>query len=107
MAIARSHVFGLRTATGSHDKLPRRPADVPKSTVKKVGVLGAGMLGSGIAYVAAISSCHMLVFLYLSATTLIFGAEINGVLRLRHRVAARPEENRGLEQQRAAMPHAI
>jgi 3-hydroxyacyl-CoA dehydrogenase/enoyl-CoA hydratase/3-hydroxybutyryl-CoA epimerase len=42
-------------------KLPRRPADVPKSTVKKVGVLGAGMMGSGIAYVAAISGIDVVL----------------------------------------------
>ncbi|MBL8361746.1 MAG: enoyl-CoA hydratase/isomerase family protein [Rubrivivax sp.] len=30
-----------------------RPKDVPASTVKKLGVLGAGMMGGGIAYVSA------------------------------------------------------
>lgn len=30
-----------------------RPKDVPKSTVKTLGVLGAGMMGAGIAFVAA------------------------------------------------------
>jgi len=30
-----------------------RPAGVAKSTIKKVGVIGAGMMGQGIAYVAA------------------------------------------------------
>ena len=30
-----------------------RPAGVPKSTVKKLGILGAGMMGAGIAYVSA------------------------------------------------------
>lgn len=30
-----------------------RPADVPASTPRKVGVLGAGMMGAGIAYVTA------------------------------------------------------
>ena len=30
-----------------------RPEGVPKSTVKKLGVLGAGMMGAGIAYVSA------------------------------------------------------
>ena len=30
-----------------------RPSDVPKSTVKRLGMLGAGMMGAGIAFVAA------------------------------------------------------
>ncbi|WP_190276491.1 3-hydroxyacyl-CoA dehydrogenase NAD-binding domain-containing protein [Tsuneonella flava] len=30
-----------------------RPADVPKSKVSKIGVLGAGMMGAGIAFVSA------------------------------------------------------
>jgi 3-hydroxyacyl-CoA dehydrogenase/enoyl-CoA hydratase/3-hydroxybutyryl-CoA epimerase len=35
------------------DKLSRRPKDVPRSTPRKLGVLGAGMMGSGLAHVAA------------------------------------------------------
>jgi 3-hydroxyacyl-CoA dehydrogenase/enoyl-CoA hydratase/3-hydroxybutyryl-CoA epimerase len=35
------------------DRLEGRPKDVPPSTVKKLGVLGGGMMGQGIAYVAA------------------------------------------------------
>ena len=35
------------------EKGARRPAGVPKSEVKKVGVLGAGMMGAGIAFVSA------------------------------------------------------
>ncbi|WP_144097527.1 3-hydroxyacyl-CoA dehydrogenase NAD-binding domain-containing protein [Croceicoccus sediminis] len=35
------------------EKGARRPAGVPKSKVSKVGVLGAGMMGAGIAYVSA------------------------------------------------------
>ena len=38
---------------GEAAKLVRRPREVPKSQVKKVGILGAGMMGSGIAYVSA------------------------------------------------------
>jgi 3-hydroxyacyl-CoA dehydrogenase/enoyl-CoA hydratase/3-hydroxybutyryl-CoA epimerase len=38
---------------GEAGKLVRRPAGVPKSAVKKLGVVGAGMMGAGIAYVAA------------------------------------------------------
>ncbi|MFQ5533733.1 MAG: 3-hydroxyacyl-CoA dehydrogenase NAD-binding domain-containing protein [Sphingomonadales bacterium] len=35
------------------DKLVRRPEGVEKSTVEKLGVLGAGMMGAGIAWVSA------------------------------------------------------
>ncbi len=38
---------------GAADKLVRRPADVPKSRVTRLGMLGAGMMGAGIAYVSA------------------------------------------------------
>ncbi|RJG00825.1 3-hydroxyacyl-CoA dehydrogenase NAD-binding domain-containing protein [Noviherbaspirillum sedimenti] len=35
------------------DKLGGRPRDIPKSAVRKLGVIGAGMMGAGIAYAAA------------------------------------------------------
>ncbi|MEM6537726.1 MAG: 3-hydroxyacyl-CoA dehydrogenase NAD-binding domain-containing protein [Pseudomonadota bacterium] len=35
------------------EKGEQRPKDVPASEIKKVGVLGAGMMGAGIAYVTA------------------------------------------------------
>ncbi len=38
---------------GAADKLVRRPAGVPKSQVTRLGMLGAGMMGAGIAYVSA------------------------------------------------------
>ncbi len=38
-----------------------RPADVPKSSLKKVGVLGAGMMGAGIAYVSAKSGMEVVL----------------------------------------------
>jgi 3-hydroxyacyl-CoA dehydrogenase / enoyl-CoA hydratase / 3-hydroxybutyryl-CoA epimerase len=38
---------------GEAMKLARRPKEVPSSKVKKLGVLGAGMMGAGVAYVSA------------------------------------------------------
>ncbi len=38
---------------GKADKLARRPEGIEKSKVKKLGILGAGMMGAGIAYVSA------------------------------------------------------
>ena len=38
-----------------------RPAQVPASSVKKLGILGAGMMGAGIAYVAAVAGIEVLL----------------------------------------------
>ena len=52
-AVARNLIRTMFINKGLADKLDRRPIDVPKSSVRKLGVLGAGMMGAGIAYVAA------------------------------------------------------
>ena len=46
---------------GEAAKLVRRPRDVPKSQVKKLGILGAGMMGSGIAYVSAMAGIDVVL----------------------------------------------
>ncbi|MET0657479.1 MAG: 3-hydroxyacyl-CoA dehydrogenase NAD-binding domain-containing protein, partial [Steroidobacteraceae bacterium] len=46
---------------GEAAKLVRRPRDVPKSQVKKLGVLGAGMMGSGIAHVSAMAGIDVVL----------------------------------------------
>ena len=38
---------------GAAQKLARRPAGVPRQPAQRLGVLGAGMMGAGIAQVAA------------------------------------------------------
>lgn len=38
-----------------------RPKDVPKSKVKKVGILGAGMMGQGITYVSAMAGIEVVL----------------------------------------------
>lgn len=45
----RTLFFGIQNAS----KGVRRPKDVPAYEVKKVGILGAGLMGAGIAFVAA------------------------------------------------------
>jgi 3-hydroxyacyl-CoA dehydrogenase/enoyl-CoA hydratase/3-hydroxybutyryl-CoA epimerase len=50
---ARNLVRTLFVNKGKAEKLARRPADVAKSTVTKLGILGAGMMGAGIAHVSA------------------------------------------------------
>ena len=51
--VARNMMRTLFVNKGKADKLARRPQGVEKSKVKKLGVLGAGMMGAGIAYVSA------------------------------------------------------
>ncbi|MVW54935.1 3-hydroxyacyl-CoA dehydrogenase [Sphingomonas sp. MAH-6] len=51
--IARNIIRTTFISKQAAEKGARRPAGVPKSEVKKVGVLGAGMMGAGIAYVSA------------------------------------------------------
>ncbi|CAH1663656.1 MULTISPECIES: 3-hydroxyacyl-CoA dehydrogenase NAD-binding domain-containing protein [unclassified Chelatococcus] len=43
---------------GRAEKLVARPEGVPKAKVEKVGVLGAGMMGAGIAFVSALAGCE-------------------------------------------------
>ncbi|GGE31410.1 enoyl-CoA hydratase [Agaricicola taiwanensis] len=39
----------------------RRPKDVPPSSIKKVGVVGAGFMGAGIAYVSALAGLEVVL----------------------------------------------
>ena len=52
-AEARNMVRTLFVSKGAADKLVRRPKGIDKSKVTKLGVLGAGMMGAGIAFVSA------------------------------------------------------
>ncbi|RZI56074.1 MAG: 3-hydroxyacyl-CoA dehydrogenase family protein, partial [Zymomonas sp.] len=51
--VARNIIRTTFVNKGLAEKGARRPAGIPGSAVTKVGVLGAGMMGSGIAYVSA------------------------------------------------------
>lgn len=52
-SVARNLMRTMFINKGRADKLAQRPAGVPKSKVNRLGVLGAGMMGAGIAYQAA------------------------------------------------------
>jgi 3-hydroxyacyl-CoA dehydrogenase/enoyl-CoA hydratase/3-hydroxybutyryl-CoA epimerase len=52
-AVARNLIRTSFLNKAEAGKLARRPAGAPKIQVKKLGVLGAGMMGASIAYVAA------------------------------------------------------
>jgi 3-hydroxyacyl-CoA dehydrogenase / enoyl-CoA hydratase / 3-hydroxybutyryl-CoA epimerase len=51
--VARNIIRTTFISKQAAEKGARRPADVPKSKVTKLGILGAGMMGAGIALVAA------------------------------------------------------
>jgi len=51
--VSRNLIRTMFIHKGKADKLARRPEGVPTSRVATLGVLGAGMMGSGIAYVSA------------------------------------------------------
>jgi 3-hydroxyacyl-CoA dehydrogenase/enoyl-CoA hydratase/3-hydroxybutyryl-CoA epimerase len=50
---AAAMIRSLFVSMGELNKGARRPAAVPATSIKKVGVLGAGFMGAGIAYVTA------------------------------------------------------
>jgi 3-hydroxyacyl-CoA dehydrogenase/enoyl-CoA hydratase/3-hydroxybutyryl-CoA epimerase len=51
--VARNMIRTLFVAKGAADRLKSRPVGVPGRPVAKLGVIGAGMMGAGIAEVAA------------------------------------------------------
>ena len=50
---AAAMIRSLFLSMGELNKGARRPANVPATKLKKIGVLGAGFMGAGIAYVSA------------------------------------------------------
>ncbi|MEM7465959.1 MAG: 3-hydroxyacyl-CoA dehydrogenase NAD-binding domain-containing protein [Pseudomonadota bacterium] len=51
--VAKNMIRTLFVNKGAADKLIRRPDNVASSKVSKLGILGAGMMGAGIAYASA------------------------------------------------------
>jgi len=51
--VARNVIRTMFVNKGLAEKGARRPAGVPERKVTKIGILGAGMMGAGIAYVSA------------------------------------------------------
>ena len=59
--VARNLMRTLFVNKGLADSLARRPQGVAPSRVSKLGVVGAGMMGSGIAYVAALAGIDVVL----------------------------------------------
>ena len=59
--VARNLIRTSFVNRGEASKLVRRPRDVEKSKVTRVGVLGAGMMGSGIAYLSALAGIDVVL----------------------------------------------
>jgi 3-hydroxyacyl-CoA dehydrogenase/enoyl-CoA hydratase/3-hydroxybutyryl-CoA epimerase len=51
--VAAAMIRSLFISMGELNKGARRPANEPKTNIRKVGVIGAGFMGAGIAYVSA------------------------------------------------------
>ena len=61
-AVAKNLIRTMFFAMGDANKLARRPKDVPTAEFKRVGVLGGGMMGSGIAHAAASQGLEVVLF---------------------------------------------
>jgi 3-hydroxyacyl-CoA dehydrogenase/enoyl-CoA hydratase/3-hydroxybutyryl-CoA epimerase len=59
--VARNLMRTMFVNKGLADKLARRPAAPPKSQVRRLGMLGAGMMGAGIAYVSALAGIEVVL----------------------------------------------
>jgi len=59
--VARNLMRTMFVNKGQADKLARRPADLPKTQVKRLGVLGAGMMGAGVAHVSAAAGIEVVL----------------------------------------------
>ncbi|MCD9028069.1 enoyl-CoA hydratase/isomerase family protein [Luteimonas sp. BDR2-5] len=59
--VAQNMIRTLFFARQAADRLARRPAQVPRSKVRKLGVLGAGFMGAGIAQVSALAGIDVVL----------------------------------------------
>ena len=60
-AVARNLTRTLFVHKGELDKLARRPGGIERSDVTRIGVLGAGMMGAGIAHIAAVAGIDVVL----------------------------------------------
>jgi 3-hydroxyacyl-CoA dehydrogenase/enoyl-CoA hydratase/3-hydroxybutyryl-CoA epimerase len=77
--VARNLMRTLFVNKGLAEALARRPEGIEKSQVRKLGILGAGMMGAGIAYVSAQAGMEV-VLLDSSLEAATKGKEYSGGL---------------------------
>jgi 3-hydroxyacyl-CoA dehydrogenase/enoyl-CoA hydratase/3-hydroxybutyryl-CoA epimerase len=58
---AAAMIRSLFVSMGDLNKGVRRPANVPAKPIKKIGVLGAGFMGAGVAYVSALAGIEVVL----------------------------------------------
>ncbi len=58
---AAAMIRSLFVSMGELNKGARRPKNVPPSSIRKIGVLGAGFMGAGIAYVSALAGIEVVL----------------------------------------------
>jgi 3-hydroxyacyl-CoA dehydrogenase/enoyl-CoA hydratase/3-hydroxybutyryl-CoA epimerase len=58
---AAAMIRSLFLSKNELEKGAHRPADVPPTTLKKIGVLGAGFMGAGVSYVSALNGIDVLL----------------------------------------------
>lgn len=54
-------IRSLFLSKGELEKGARRPKDVPPTTLRKIGVIGAGFMGAGITYVSALAGLEVVL----------------------------------------------
>jgi 3-hydroxyacyl-CoA dehydrogenase/enoyl-CoA hydratase/3-hydroxybutyryl-CoA epimerase len=59
--VSRNLIRTMFVNKGNADKLSVRPSHVPKTQVRRLGVLGAGMMGAGVAYVSALAGMEVVL----------------------------------------------
>jgi 3-hydroxyacyl-CoA dehydrogenase / enoyl-CoA hydratase / 3-hydroxybutyryl-CoA epimerase len=59
--VARSMIKTLFFGMNDANALVRRPSDPPKHSFKTIGMVGAGLMGGGIAYAAARAGCDVIL----------------------------------------------
>jgi 3-hydroxyacyl-CoA dehydrogenase / enoyl-CoA hydratase / 3-hydroxybutyryl-CoA epimerase len=58
---AAAMIRSLFVSLGELNKGARRPANIPAKPIRKIGVLGAGFMGGGIAYVSALAGLEVVL----------------------------------------------